>query len=75
MVASARAVGVGILRIDALFDEVARGRSVLGDIARGRDVIGRDRVPEEGEDPSAPGMSVTGAGVLVMFSKRGGLRT
>ena len=49
VVPAARAVGVEVLRSDALIDEPSSGRAVRRDRTRGRDVIGGDRVPELGE--------------------------
>ena len=47
VVAAACAVGVEVLRLHALLDQVARRRAALGDVAGGGDVIGRDRVAEQ----------------------------
>ena len=49
VVAAARAVGVEVLRLDAVRDEVLRRGGVLRDVAGRRDVVGRDGVPEHDE--------------------------
>ncbi len=53
VVAAAAAVGVEVLRLDAVVHEVLRRGAVLGDGAGGRDVVGGDAVAHEGQHPGA----------------------
>ena len=53
VVAAARAVGVEVLLLHAVLDEVPGAGRVLLDRARGRDVVGRHGVAEQGEHARA----------------------
>ena len=50
MVAAARAVGVEVARLDALFAQVATGRAVGLDVAGRGDVVGGHRIAEQRQD-------------------------
>ena len=53
MVPAARTVGVEVLALDAVLDEVLPGRAVLPDGAGGRDVVGRDAVADHDQTARA----------------------
>ena len=53
VVAPTRAVGVEVLRLDAVFDQVLAGGAVALDRARRRDVVGGDAVAEHGQHACA----------------------
>ncbi len=53
VVAPAGAVGVEVLRVDPVLDEIATGRRVPLDGAGGRDVVGGHRVAQQRQHPGA----------------------
>ena len=53
VIAAPRAVGVEIVRRDAVLDQIAAGGAVAPDRAGGRDVVGGDGIEEQAEDARA----------------------
>ncbi len=63
VIAAARAIGIEVLGLHALRDQVLAGGAVLGDVARGRDVVGGDGIAEHGQDAHAVEVVDRGGGV------------
>ena len=53
VIAAARAVGVEILRLNAVRDQIFSGGAIGGNRAGGRNVVGGDAVAEDGERAQA----------------------
>ena len=66
VIAAARAVGIEVVRLDAVRDQIFSGGRVGGNRAGGRNVIGGDAVAEHGER-AQPCRSVSEPGFLGMF--------
>src|SRR5579884_2650603 len=51
VIAPPRAVGIEILLVNAMLDEVTPGRAVCRNASRWRDMIGGDRITDKHQDP------------------------